>query len=49
MMTDEDSNLVLCVGLNCLDIVSECDNFPVEDDKIGTTTVHNRLASSLCN
>ena len=46
-MSDKSHSSVICVGLTCLDIVSECQYFPNEDDKIGSTTIHNRLEKLL--
>ncbi|XP_018014300.1 ketohexokinase-like isoform X2 [Hyalella azteca] len=40
-----ENTCILCVGLLCLDIVSECEQFPKEDDKVGTTTLPNRCVS----
>ncbi|KAF2352682.1 Carbohydrate kinase PfkB [Trinorchestia longiramus] len=36
---------ILCVGLNCLDIVSDCASFPEENAKVGSTTQPNRCLS----
>ena len=33
---------ILCIGHLCLDMISECTEYPIEDDKIGTTTKINR-------
>ena len=44
MMDETEKSTILLVGLSCLDIVSECTYFPKEDEKVGSTTIVNRLA-----